>query len=121
MNLMSTNNSFYRYKIEDINDISESTYLRRQNKAAQNNKKCFFFEVASNLKYPDLSLDFLAQKINPNDRILCSINTYGNFLKKISTEHFIIEIANVIELNSLKSKLDFLKNTPIFFTPKIST
>jgi glycosyltransferase involved in cell wall biosynthesis len=118
---MSTNNSFYRYKIDDINDISESTYLRRLIKASQNNKKSFFYEVSISTKYSELKIDFIAQKLKQNDLILCQLKDFEHYLNKVSSEYIVIEISNANVLLKLKSKLDLFKDRSILFTPRISS
>lgn len=120
---MSTNNSnknsYYRFKITNISDISESTYLRRLAKSQQNNKKSFFFEIEADSKHLDLIVDFLTEKIRTADSVLCSFKCYTLLTKNISPEQVVLKISTADELQSLiKSDLQ-PQITKILFAPKI--
>lgn len=115
---MSTNNSFYRFKIADINDISESTYLRRLTKSKQNYKNSLFFEIESNLKFLDLTTDFLSSKLRPTDHILCSAQDYPHLLKIANPAQLIIKITNSEHLQQFLKESSNIASQ-ILFTPKV--
>lgn len=118
MNLMSTNNSFYRFKIADTSDISESTYLRRLTKAKQNNKNSFFYEIESDPKHLDLVIDFLSDKLRINDRILCSVKNAILFSDKQLSPQYILKVADLNELQELSLNESHLSGYPILFAPQ---
>lgn len=115
---MSTNNSFYRYKIAELNDISESTYSRRLSKASQNNKKSLFFEIKKNFKPTQLAVNFLSSKLRDHDCILSSPDYYYLLSNKISSK---VCILNISEPSDLKLFCTFGANSTdkknILFTP----
>src|SRR3989338_1005287 len=106
MNLMSTNNSFYRYKITELNDISESTYIRRLSKASQNNKKSFFFEISKTFKPAQIAVNFLIIKLRDHDCILSNPDHYHLLSNKISSKQCVLNISEPRELKQFCGSAD---------------
>jgi glycosyltransferase involved in cell wall biosynthesis len=73
MNMMSSDNSYYRYTISSSADLGSDTFLRRSAKARQNNKTAFFFEIKSPFENFDLLQTFFAEHMRPQDAILAGL------------------------------------------------
>lgn len=116
---MSTNNSFYRYKIEELNDISETTYKRRLAKASQNNKKSFFFDLNKAFKPAQMAVNFLINKLREHDYILSGIENYHTLSNKMNSEQCILNISDPSELQLFSSNtaLNPANKKNILFTP----
>lgn len=122
MNLMSTSNSFYRYKIEDLNDISDSTFARRVSKAAQNNKKSFFFQVDEKFKLPQLALDFILNRLKKDDFVMTGISNCISFCKSIRPQQTVLNINTPEELSAflLQKNNSELGLHNLLFSPQTS-
>lgn len=102
MNLLSTDNSFYRYNISEINDLSELTYARRKQKSIQNCKKSFYFDINITSKYLEQVANFLSNKIAASDCVSLRINNIENIISLgVPANQIIIKISNLIDFNNL--------------------
>lgn len=104
MNLLSTDNSFYRYNIETADDLSESCFIRRQTKARQHNKKSFFFSLAETWQdrpaENELLREFLSLKLTDRD-VFCAGPAAAAFRSCLRNGHFVLKICGPTGLASL--------------------
>ncbi len=98
---MSTNNSFYRYEIENLSDISETTFQRRLLKAEQNNKKSLIFSIDAKLKSIDLVLAFFKSKLRDQDFVLTNSTNHQQFSREITADRCILCIQTKDDLSIL--------------------
>lgn len=118
MNLLSTKNNYYRYKVEKSTDICDVTYTRRLKKSLQNNKTSFFFELSKSFEPTYALTEFLLSKARDHDIILTRIYNHELLCKsikeKINPNQFILNISNPHELLLLNQTSNY---TNILFTP----
>ena len=116
---MSTNNSFYRYKIDELSDINESAFARRLLKASQNNKKSFFFEINKSFDLSQTVPAFILNKIKNQDCILTSINNHFMFSNHVKPEQLCLNINAPSDLVQLVNNLNgYFKNVQnLLFKP----
>lgn len=100
MNLMSTNNSFYRYEIESTDDISETVYARRKLKADQNNKTGFLFVLNENIKSLEPVTAFIAGKIRAQDVVQTTPRQHHLVSKKINRAQCLLNLRNAEDLKA---------------------
>lgn len=118
MNLLSTDNSFYRYNISNSQDLSESCFNRRQSKAQYNNKKAFFFNIESKLDDPALAVDFLSSHLKEKDVLCCSIDTHKILYKSVEKTRYVLLIRTASELPFLLEHHETINNVLLIPTSK---
>lgn len=101
MNLMSTNNSFYRYEIASLADISETVYERRKQKADQNCKTGFLFKFDDNFKALDLAVVFVAGKLRARDLVQTTPAIHKLFCNRIAEAQCLLSLRNSADLKML--------------------
>lgn len=98
---MSTNNSFYRYEIASLADISETVYARRKLKADQNCKTGFLFTFAENFKSLDLALMFIAGRFRPLDLVQTTPTNHKIICSRIAETQCLLSLRNSADLKLL--------------------
>ena len=110
---MSTNNSFYRYEIASLADISETVYARRKLKANQNNKTGFLFTFTENFKALELAVEFMLAKIRGLDLVQTSPSNHKLICSRINQTQCLLNLRNSADLKSLPD----LKPENLLLTP----
>lgn len=110
---MSTNNSFYRYEIAGLEDISETVYARRRLKADQNNKSGFLFVLTENFKALDLAVGFMLAKIRALDLVQTRPANHKIICGRINKSQCLLNLRSSGDLRSLSD----LKPENLLLTP----
>lgn len=119
---MSTNNSFYRYEIESLADISETVYARRKLKADQNNKTGFLFVFYENFKAIDLAAVFIATKICAQDLVQTTPRNHHLICNRINRLQCLLNLRNPADLKALPEfDTPALKPENLLLTPLTTT
>ena len=110
---MSTNNSFYRYEIASLADISETVYACRKQKAGQNCKTGFLFIFSENFKALDLAVVFIAGKFRAADLIQTVPAIHKLICSRINETQCLLNLRNSADLKLLPE----LKPENLLLTP----
>lgn len=102
MNLLSRDNSFYRYSIATPDDLSESCFLRRQLKAKQNNRQSFFYEISPGFSDPNLFYEFIRTKATVKDLVCVSFELYTELPESIRTS-----VNTIVKISSRRDLRQF--------------
>ncbi len=120
---MSSDNSFYRYRIEGTAQLTDECFARRSKKARQNNKSAFFFELDSALENTNSLADFLKRNSFKTDAVLMSLHFYRTLSPLLSCDRQYVHIRTTVELTEF---LQHFESNPtekfnLLFTPTTST
>ena len=83
---MSSYNSFYRYQIESASDLTNSTFQRRTQKAAHNDKLSFFYEVLLDQPDSEAIKYFFERNLKQNDLVFLKPQRYSDFGEQIKND-----------------------------------
>lgn len=119
MNLMSTANSYYRYKIKTKQDLEKSCFERRLKKRLNNGKKSFYFEVDRSFSEHEACGDFFMEFATETDLICVSLEHYSFYFYRCHGSTLIVKVTSSEELATLKSATADIKikKTQILLSP----
>ncbi|MGZ3726647.1 MAG: glycosyltransferase family 2 protein [Pseudobdellovibrio sp.] len=118
MNMMSSDNTYYRYELNSPADILPETLLRRRNKAHKNNKNSFLYTVLTELLPASKSSEFLKSNMKTHDLLLIDFDIFTSSAALFQNFNFYLNFSKAEQIKKFKSVADqSLFKVPLIFTP----